>query len=336
VSDLTVPRFNAGRRYQELRWPVFILGSGKTPIKNCSRCDRRADTYVPHDAEACACLTCHGFYAATLDGERLERMMQARPDGHLAVRTGGLSRLLVIDAEGHADLNAGDGVTGLDVLDDWIGWTGFELPPTLIQSTPSGGRHLVYQLPPGEIVRSSPRILPQVDIKGESGYIVVASGDDDRRWLTGIETLCAAPPSLLEWIEQRHSTLSHRRGHGGGGVLLSDEEYKDALKNGVKSGIREPFFARLSFELRKRGETDAVVEQTLRDHWEQCEQPPGDYFEWQFVEYKMIRDRHIKPDVTNSMRDWATKQTTQASANDTADPGYRKVGRVTMVSRRSR
>jgi len=340
-SDALETKLSFALAYIGRGWPVFVLGEGKTPVKNCPRCDRQSSTYVLHDEESCGCLMCHGFYAATLEPRYVREMLRHRPHGHLAVRTGGLSRLLVVDAEGHADPNAEDGVTGLDVLDDWAGWTNFELSPTLRQRTPSGGLHLLYRLHPEEVVRTAPRVLPQVDVKSEYGYIVVADGTDaERQWLDWNASVALATPELLGWLQERRTKLGHRAGKGGGG-LLSDEEYRVALKDGAKAGAREPFFARLSFECRKSGMSDSVVEQTLRAHWERCEQPPGDYFHWQYVEYKMIRDRHIRPDVTSAQLRWAKTIGSNAGQSsafvvvDEAKP-YRKVGRVTIAKREPR
>ena len=41
-----------------------------------------------HDRAGCGCLTCHGFYAATLDPGRLAAMLRKVPGGLLAIRTG--------------------------------------------------------------------------------------------------------------------------------------------------------------------------------------------------------------------------------------------------------
>jgi hypothetical protein len=294
------------------------------------------ENFIWHDEESCECLLCHGFYAATLDGDRFRQMIEINPVGALAVRTGRASRLIVIDAEAHADPKSDDGLTGLDVIDDWTGWTGIELPPTLHQRTSGGGLHIVYRLPvqdDGDVVTiyGHPRILPQVDIKGEAGYIVVADGTDPKRhWIHRIDALCDVTLDLLEWIQNRKGKSSS--GHGGDGVrgtLLTSEEFREAYDNGAKAGVREPFFAMLSFTLRKRGVSEREIVQTMRHHWEQCEQPENDYFHWSFVEYKIDRDRSVQPDrIAPSLQEWASNLAKHV------DGGIRKVGRVTLAPRR--
>src|SRR5205814_8101 len=72
-------------RYADHGWPVFLLGRTKRPLANCDPC-KHAPT--GHDPAACECLTCHGFYAATTDPERLTAMCALHPRGMLAIRTG--------------------------------------------------------------------------------------------------------------------------------------------------------------------------------------------------------------------------------------------------------
>jgi hypothetical protein len=326
------------------RWPVFVLGHRKTPIKNCERCDTQREGHVPHDMESCPCLTCHGFYAATLDIQRVKAMLNTRPDGMLAVRTGGVGRLLVIDAEATADERAGDGLTGLDVLDAWEQWTGLEsLSATLRQRTGSGGLHLVYRLPMDVEIHSQNRVLPQVDVKANGGYVAVPDGVSDRYWLDDHQLVADAPADLLDWLSTRldrgwRGGRGSGRGGGGGTGVLSRDEYERALRDGAWAGVREPFLATLSFELHRKGLPPHVVEQTLREHWERCEQPMGNELPWSAVEYKIRRDSvTVRPQerLNSAYRDWIESRTrVRDEGEDVGDEsGYVKVGRVTMVRR---
>jgi hypothetical protein len=346
--DAVETKLDVARGYIARGWPVFVLGMSKTPIKNCTRCDTQRADYVPHDRESCECLTCHGFYAATLDDERLRKMLLVRPDGMLALRTGGRKNegggLLVIDAEAAADERAEDGLTGLQVLDDWEGWTGFSLPPTLRQRTGSGGIHLAYRVPPGRSVGSHNRVLPQVDVKANGGYVAVFSGgagcDDGRAWLDSYDALTEASEALLEYVDGRRMGVgSHSRGswrRGGVGQLLSEEDFQRCLREGARAGEREPFFAMLSFKLFKKGLARWQVEQEMREHWERCEQTPGDEFAWASIEYKLNRDEHgvvATQPLDEKLQDWAERQ---RSCNEDAvsiDDGTYRIGAVTLARR---
>lgn len=340
--DAVETKLSVASEYTARGWPVFVLGREKTPLPNCWRCNAQRLNYVPHDRETCECLTCHGFYAATLEIDKVREILTQRPDGMLALRTGGRKNegggLLVIDAEASADPRAQDGITGLDVLDDWEGWTGHSLTSTLRQRTGSGGLHVTYRIPKDSSVGSHNRILPQVDIKASGGYIAVFSGgvgcDDGRVWLDPYERLADAPDDLVAWIANRsgRTGVARRSGRWGSGQLLGKEDFERCLREGASSGEREPFFAMLIFTLFKRGLERWQVEQKVREHWERCEQPPGDEFPWQAIEYKLNRDEHNvirdRP-LDERLRRWVESN---ASERDT-DQQYRQVGRVTLARR---
>ncbi len=130
-------------RYAAVGWPVFLLGRTKRPIANCARC--RAMT---HDAATCGCLTCHGFYAATTDPARLKAMVSEVPGGLLAIRTGTVSGLVVVDIDPR---NGGQ-------LDRAL------MAPTATVATGGGGWHLYYRHPGGPLAAKL-HGRPGVDIK---------------------------------------------------------------------------------------------------------------------------------------------------------------------------
>lgn len=145
--------------YVERGWHVFALGPGKTPLANCARC--RAEHTTPEQMENCSCLTCHGFYAATCDMDRVDAMFMAHPDRLLAIRTGATSGIVVVDIDGpegaaNAQRLAAQGL----------------LRPTLTAQTGSGGAHLVYTHPGGRIQSGAHKIAPSIDSKADGGYIV--------------------------------------------------------------------------------------------------------------------------------------------------------------------
>src|SRR5947208_13127801 len=85
--------------YAARGWPVFLLGRTKRPVGNCRTCRAAGPD---HDRHACDCLTCHGFYAATVERARILAIFDAIPDGLLAIRTGAPSGLAVVDIDpGH-------------------------------------------------------------------------------------------------------------------------------------------------------------------------------------------------------------------------------------------
>ncbi|MEV7624272.1 bifunctional DNA primase/polymerase [Actinoplanes sp. NPDC089786] len=134
--------------------PVFLLGRTKRPVANCPACP--ADD-GGHDRAGCGHLTCHGFYAATTDPDRVRAMHAAVPGGLLAIRTGAISDMAVIDIDPR---NGGRLLPEL-------------MPPTRCVSTGSEGWHLYYRHPGGPLAKDlKHRGYPGIDVKADGGYVV--------------------------------------------------------------------------------------------------------------------------------------------------------------------
>lgn len=285
-------------RYAELGWKVFVLGRDKTPLPNCLECK---DADWTHDRETCNHLTCHGFYAATDSLATLVMMISRYPDGWLAVRTGSASRLLVLDFE----------VTGLGTLDEFEQWTGVDLPPTLQQHTQSGGRHLLYRLPTGVVVKSRNRPLPDMDVKAEGGYIALPTPGDPRRvWIKNMarmrsSPLAEAPAELLTWLVKTRGGSSGGGNGTGPSVSVDGYDYHRFIRDGCPAGARDQFFNDLIFRARKTGTGRPMAEVQARYHWERCAQPPDAewYMPWEHVQYKLDRVwQTVAPPVLPSWR----------------------------------
>jgi len=151
-------KLHAGRGYIGRGWPVFVLSPSKMPVANCEPC--KAGHTTPAQMEACTCLTCHGFHAATADPDRLAEMLRLHPRGLLAVRTGALSGIVVIDVD----------PPGIETMRMLVGEG--VLPRTLAAVTGRGGYHLIYAHPGGKIMSGAGKGGPGVDVKADGGYVV--------------------------------------------------------------------------------------------------------------------------------------------------------------------
>lgn len=164
--------------------PVFWLGRSKRPVANCPGCPKAEDD-PSHDPEACPCLTCHGFYAATTDPDRVTAIHRAVPRGLLAIRTGRVCGLAVVDIDPR---NGGRVVPEL-------------MPPTRCVRTGSGGWHLYYRHPGGTLAAKLAG-HPGVDIKADGGYVVAPpsihpdTGQPYRR--VGDRPMVDMPPALAD------------------------------------------------------------------------------------------------------------------------------------------
>lgn len=218
------------RAYLERGWKLFVIpasddGTAKIPAANCDTCKAEPGA---HDREACDCLLCHGFYAATDDIDRIAAMLDRCPGGSLALRTGRASGVSVIDAEAHAD--APGAPSGVDVIDGWEDYApDAELNTTAVARSASGGVHLFYATG-STSVRSMARVLPGVDVKADGGYVVLPPGAfGERSWLParidadasghapdpegyGAPPMAAPSASLLEWfVSTRPARASRAR-----------------------------------------------------------------------------------------------------------------------------
>lgn len=149
----TTPTLLAALDYAARGWPVFFLGRTKRPVANCQACVKADYT---HDPNACECLTCHGFYAASTDPDRIQRMHDRVPCGLLAIRTGTLARLVVVDID---PAHGGAVDTAL-------------MPPTYCVRTGSGGWHLYYRHPEQQVTSRPMPGRCGIDIKADGGYVV--------------------------------------------------------------------------------------------------------------------------------------------------------------------
>lgn len=329
--------------YIDRGWAVLLLSTdssgGKVPPRNCLECSWKLPdgspnpNFVRHTGESCDHLLCHGFYAATTDKDRFDQMLAEKPDGQLAIRTGQASRLLVIDAEA---TSKGDEPSGLQVLEEWNNWAqvGWDLPLTLRSQSVSGGIHLYYRIPAGvEII--SGRVLPNVDVKSEAGYVGAPSGQTARKWIPDSE-IVDAPEELLEWLRSiKRMGAGHGGGSGGAGKP-SGYDFVAFLKEGCPGGHRDYFFNDLAFRLRKRAVSYADYADEIRDAWEKCAQPPDTdyYMPWEHVEYKLDRVwALIEPDPPTPGLAWAARiverhaqRLAAAAASDAAALGLVVVG----------
>jgi len=147
--------------------PVFPLSWNRTVIASCPAC-KPGGRCLGQDRCRCGVDTCHGFWAATTDAERITRWFIQHPDWQLGLRTGAPSGLVVLDV----DLDKG-GLNSLIALQH----AGLDISGTAVQLSGSGqSLHLLFAHP-GVPVRCSQGgttsgLGPGLDVRGDGGYFV--------------------------------------------------------------------------------------------------------------------------------------------------------------------
>ena len=147
----------------------------------------------------------HWIEEATTDRNALAEMF--RPENvNVGIRTGEISNLMVVDIDCHVG-----GANGHESIGA-LAKQGFLLPMGNAKhgigmvSTPTGGLHLYYAIPPGvKIKNSSGEIAPGIDIRGEGGYVVAPPSKTEKgeyKWKQYPVRLMSAPEWLVEAAKQ--------------------------------------------------------------------------------------------------------------------------------------
>ena len=115
----------------------------------------------------------NGFKDASSDPEVIRRMWKKDPNAPIAVATGAMSGVLVVDID-HKTNRAGVLKSGFPywniLMSDWG-----PLPLTPTQKTPSGeGRQILFKMPAHPIKSMNDCIEKYIDVKADGGYVVIS------------------------------------------------------------------------------------------------------------------------------------------------------------------
>jgi len=196
------PMLDAAVGYAGRGWHVFPAHSVRDG--RCSCCDPACDRDRGKHPRSR-----NGLLDATTDERVISRWWTWWPDAHVAIRTGAISGIWVLDVD------AGKG--GEETLADLERQHG-TLPDTVTAQTGGGGRHLLWTHP-GTHVPTRSGIATGIDVRGDGGYIIaVPSGHVSGRryaWEIGFGPdlpLAAAPTWLLSFITATASRTLKRDG----------------------------------------------------------------------------------------------------------------------------
>jgi hypothetical protein len=116
------------------------------------------------------------------------------PDANLAIVTGALSGLVVLDVDPRHG--------GIASLERWEGAYGL-LPPTVESQTGGGGRHLYFSHP-GRELRNRVGLAPGLDLRGDGGVIVappsIHPSGGSYRWIPGHSPDDLPPAPIPPWL----------------------------------------------------------------------------------------------------------------------------------------
>lgn len=218
------------------------------------------------------------------DEETMEVWLESYADFNIAVITGAVSDVFVLDI---------DGPEGKESVKEK------HLPPTLVAKT-GKGFHYYFRLPKNLKVGNFVGILPKVDIRGEGGYVVAPGSTHESgaqyEWVMK-EVVSEAPKWLLELIKSKSEPAKATKKKS---KKKSKTEIDD-IKDGIKEGGRNHACAKLAgYYIRKGYDSDDVIS-LLRD-WNRKNEPPLDDKEVETTMESILK-KHYNGQSTDSAPD---------------------------------
>ena len=228
------PLRQAAHRYTTIGWPVFACQpNGKRPM------------------------TTRGLHDATTDPQIIDQWWGRWPDANIGLRTGAISRLVVIDV---------DGEEGADSLHDLERSYG-ELPRTASVATPGGGMHLYFKHPGFEVRNSVSQLAPRIDVRGDGGYVIAppSRAGNGNAYVPDEQAPVAALPGWLLALVRRSVRPA--------GVPVDASEWVRIHRDGLGVGERNNGLARYAGHLLSRGHDPRLVLEILLDVNGRCRPP---------------------------------------------------------------
>ena len=227
----------AALKYAKMGWAVFP----------CS-----PDTKKP--------LTPHGCKDAKKDLGAIRAWWQRYPNASIAVATGSMSNLIMIDE----DLDEIEGKDGPHNMMLWERENG-DLPETVVVITGRGGRHRYFKYYKDDI-RNRAGIIKDVDVRGEGGYAILPPSHHPNGTIYEWES----SPDEIEIAEVDENVLKFLAI----GKEIKEKGQKLKLENVIQSGQRNTTMHKLACSLQAQGlEDNAIMAAVQQENENRCNPP---------------------------------------------------------------
>ena len=179
----------------------------------------------------------HGCKDASADPEIIQAWWAERPDCNVAIATGTVSGIFVVDID---NIDAEFEVRRLEAAHG-------TLPPT-VEALTARGRHVYFKMPQAPVRNSASRIAPDIDVRGDGGYVLAPPSVHPTgrvyAWSVDSAGVIAEAP---EWLLTRISDRTN-----GNGEATPPAEWRTLVSAGVDEGARDSTCARLAGHLLRR------------------------------------------------------------------------------------
>jgi hypothetical protein len=198
------------------------------------------------------------------DQDELRAWLDRRPDANLAIVTGAVSGVVVLDVDPRHG--------GIASLARWERQHGV-LPHTVEAQTGGGGRHLYFAHPGGEL-RNRVGLAPGLDLRGDGGVVVAPPSlhpsGGRYRWLPGHAPDETCPAPLPGWLLEIARGEAPRSG-------TSPSPWRSRVRETVSEGQRNDAIASFTGHLLWHGvASDVACELLLCWNRVHCRPPLDD------------------------------------------------------------
>ncbi len=185
-----------------------------------------------------------GLHDATCDIDRIQAWWRAEPRANVAVATGAVSGLVVLDVDGL------DGWRALCAIQDQHPTV---LAPYQVDTPRPEGAHRYFVHPGHNVANSAGRLGPGLDVRGDGGYVV---GAGSRRpggaWVAVLRWEDCPRVVLPPWLEAKPETPSWKpqpprlvsgRGYGGAALRSEAQRVRAAVPGSRNATLNGSAFA---------------------------------------------------------------------------------------------
>lgn len=248
MTTQTNALLDAALAYAARGWQVFPCHTPTQPGCSCTKRDACKDI-GKHPR------TKNGLSDASTDEAQIRRWWQMWPFANVAIRTGAISGLVVLDRDNYKG--------GADSLEE-LERTYSPLPATALGLTGGGGVHYVFGHPGSHVKTGVDTLGPGLDTRADGGYIIAPpslhTSGKRYTWEVAHEPDDMPLAPLPDWVR----------------VLCQETTRQERVEAGafIPNHQRNDTLFRLGSGMRGRGFTEAVILAALREmNATQCEPP---------------------------------------------------------------